>query len=470
MTAKRLKETGRTAQGVRLAACTLVAALSGSGWAQLQITAGSGPGERQPVISGDGRTVAYVAPSPQGSPSIFTVGPDGGPAIQRTSYIGVQLTSAYWFSWPSISISDDGSLVAFVSNLGTLHTVNLLTGGMTTLLSASWSANYPRLDPGGNFVVYGGGGGLYAIATTGGAPILLVPPGSGPIFSEVREGIVVYQSGAEVFTVPLTGGTPTQVTTGSGGFNRYARLVPGTTHAVYQAYVSGALILRSVDVAVGPSSQSTIVGPMVGERLPVPTADGEVYFEAVINNLQEVHRVNLDGTGILPSTAGSGSGLRRPHPDLHGHVIVYQAPVAGGGYEVFRIRTCADATIQPYGAAGLPSVGTLVATADWYRCTLRLGLVTNLVPGTLAFLAIGTAAQSPGLAIPGASGNLLHVSLTPPAAFLIAPLTLDTGSGAGIGFPIPVGLSGTFFSQWAVVDPPANLAGIVTGSGLTITF
>ena len=85
------------------------------------------------------------------------------------------------------------------------------------------------------------------------------------------------------------------------------------------------------------------------------------------------------------------------------------------------------------------------------------------LPNTAGVFALGLSNTTwsggalPALVVPGV---FLNVSLD-----LLIPITTDANGGAGIPLAVPLGISGTFYSQWAVFDPNTPNGIAVTKGG-----
>lgn len=454
----------------------VVAALSLTalvGAQQLRLTTGSGGGERQPVVSADGSTVAYVA-IVAGVREVFTVPVDGGTSVQRTNGAAVRVGNGVFDAWPSLSISDEGSRIAYWNAAG-VHVLDTVANS-DTIVAAANAIPYPQIDASGQWVVYqspiggqqevflvpAGGGTAQQITTASGAgrrlPDVHVDTGGVKIlFQKQISGFL------EVFVHDVTAATTTALTSGSGPGNRYARFAHAGGTFTYDSTASGSKEVWIGDIAGGAPTSLTSVGKP-GDRLAVLTSDDQAFLQSPSTSL-EVLRVNDDGTNLVVLSANSTGGLRRVSSDLHGHVFVYQSGNSGGSLEVFQHRLCAEATFTDYGVDGQPSVGQLQGSRDWYRCDVSFRIDTSL-SGNSAALFIAAQPLLPGFPLPGAPGNFFYLQ----GSVLSLPLTLGAGGEGAKTFPIDAALRGTLYYQWAILDPPANPLSVVTSKGTQVDF
>ena len=456
-------------RGARLlvVAGTLTLTLAG----QIQLTSGSGGGERQPVLSADGTTVAYVAVV-GGVREVFTVPVFGGAPVQRTTNAEARVGGTTVFdAWPSLSISDDGNRVAYWT-VGGVRVLDI-AANTDTLVSTASLLPYPQLSGDGARVVFqdlvNGDLEVFVVSAGGGAATQLTT-GSGPgrRLPHLRGERVVFQRPVREFEEVFVHDLATSTTSGplsgnSARGNRYARLTHDARTVVYEAVVDpgASKEVFAYDMATATSRQVTSAS-LRGDRLAAPTVDGEAYLERSAVN-REVQRVELS-TGVLAAvTTASGGGHRRVSVDRHGALAVYQAPV-GDTLEVFARMLAYPPTFTPYGQPGMPSTGVLEEVDALYRRTFALALRTSLAPGSASVLLIG--AQPLALPIPGAPGSFLYVD-----PLVALPTVLDAQGAASVRFGSPLTLGGGgAFAQWAVFDPPANSFGWVTAKGVRVHF
>jgi hypothetical protein len=434
----------------------------------LRLTTASGGGERQPVVSGDGRTVAYLAMK-AGVREVFTVGSDGGTPVQRTTGADVGLGYSAFDSWPALSISRDGTKVCWWNGQG-VHVTD--TAATTDKIVATTNVlSYPQVDATGSRLVYqepvSGVFEVFLVPVTGGPSTQVTQSsGAGRRLPHLRANFVVYQKPVsgyqELFLHDLIANTSKQITTGSGPGNRYGRFAADGLSVIYEAITAGKKEVWRVDLATSTAKQVTNV-QRIGDRLPVQTGDREIFFESRPLTM-EVQRCEIDGTGLLAVTTGTGGGIRRASSDDHGHVVVYQAVDASGILEVFRWRFCPEVALTAYGQHGTPSRGSLASQSGWFRSDWQPALSTALGTAPGAFL-LGTQQLLPGTPLPGAPGNFLY---TPPLVLLVT--AADTSGRFQVALPIPQALQATIYYQWAVIDAAANKLGIVTSEGTRAAF
>ncbi|MGE3174879.1 MAG: hypothetical protein AB7O97_19785 [Planctomycetota bacterium] len=451
---------------------TLVVALAGAlscagtSPAQLPVprTSGSGPGERHPVAALDADVVAFVRPGASGARELWTVGAAGA-ALQRTFGADVRVGWSRLDHWPSLSISDDGARIAWWNAQG-VHLLDLVAG-TDTVLAAADLLPYPQLDGAGGTVVFqapvAGAMEVFSVDVASGAVTQrTASSGPGRRLPHVRQGRVLFQKRVgeqmELFTVELqTGAVNGPWTSGSGGGNRYGRLVPDGTHAVCEVVRGGQKELLQVDLATGAAVQLTGLGA-AGDRLAAPTDVGEVLFE-------------VGGGGGLFATdpvvtsvvASAQRNLRRVSADRSGRRLWFQQQ-SGAAMEVFTLALCGELAVVPFGTAGVPSVGTVLEFASERRCITTLGVDTALAAGTLGVVGIGP--QTAPVPLAGAPGNALLLS--PQASYLVF------GDAAGrfeLSLPVPPGLQGVAVAaQFGLFDLPANALGVVVSRGFALTL
>lgn len=439
--------------------------------AQTQLTRNSGGGERQPVLNAEGTIVAYVGLT-SGVRDVFTVAIPGGTPTRRTTNADVHVGGTTVFdAWPSLSISDDGNRIAYWNATG-VHVLDL-AANTDTVVAPTNLLPYPQLSGDGQRVVYqapvAGDHEVFVVSATGGTPSQITTgSGVGRRLPYVRGDHVVFQKTVggfeEVFLHDLSTSTTTgPLSTSSGRGNRYARLDHDGTQIVYEALTNPGAIKEVFvhDIATATMRQVS-TSSLRGDRLAVPTADGEAFYELSAVN-REVQRVDLASSALAAVTAASSAGYRRVSVDRHGSLAVYQAE-AGGTTEVFARILCWVPTLGHYGQHGTPSSGVLQETDDVYRCTLTFGLDTGLASGTSAVFLLGLTQLA--VPLPNAPGNFLYVN-----PVLTLPMSLDGNGDLALTVNSPVTLSGSnAYAQWAVLDPPANGLGVVTSKGVRADF
>lgn len=449
----------------------LAAGLVGGGVsAQIQLTSNSGGGERQPVVNAAGTLVAYVGLA-AGVRDVFTVTLPPTAPVRRTTNADVRLGSTTIFdAWPSLSVSDDGDRIAYWNAAG-VHVLDLAASTDTVVATASLLP-YPQLGGDGSRVVYqapvAGDLEVFVVAANGGTPVQITSgSGVGRRLPHLRGDRVVFQKpvGAyeEVFLHDLaTSTTIGPLSTGSGRGNRYARLSHDGTHVVYEALTAGAIKeVFAYEVATATTRQVS-TSSLRGDRMAVPSADGEAFYEAGTTN-REVQRIDLANSTLATMTSNTSAGYRRASVDRHGSLAVYQAQ-AGSTTEVFARVLCWAPSLSHYGQHGTPSVGVLQEVDAVWRCTSRFGLDTSLPAGTTAVLMLGSTQLATPL--PNAPGNFLYVA---PAVSL--PVSLDAGGDAAFAVDSPPGLAGGHaYAQWAVRDAAANGLGVVSSKGIDLAL
>jgi hypothetical protein len=458
----------------RTLAVVVLAAAAAPAQIPLPLTAGSGCcGERQPMVNDQGTVVAW-ANLVGGVNELFTVPADGGAPVRRTTGASLIVGFGTFGNQPSITLSADGTRITYWNAAG-VHVVDTVAGNDRVLYSGGYPNHYPSIDPTGAQVVFqavvGSSQEVFLVPFTGGPAVPLTATGSGGDREpDVHGNLVVYQAVAggnlELFAYDLAGQTTRQITAGSGGGNRYPRFTADGRLVVYEVVspTTSSKEVWVVDPLVGVMSQRAVTTVASGgDRLGAMSQDGEIAFQSVAGGGLEVFLIDQNGTNLTQLTTGGLPAVRRPSVDAHGHLVVYQG-VVGGTFEVFRIRRCAEAAFAPYGAHGIPSVGTLASFQSWSRCQLTLGLSTSLAPGTAGLFLLGFTPVS--IPIPGAPGNTLYVIPS-----MVLPLALDGLGRATFTFPVPPGLAGvTAHYQWGLFDVPANPTGVVASEGTTMTF
>lgn len=438
--------------------------------AQIQLSSNSGGGERQPVISGHGFVVAYVA-LVGGTREVFTV-PIGGAPVRRTTNADVRIGGTTNFdAWPSLSISDTGNQITYWNAAG-VHVLDVASN-TDTLVSTASVLPYAQISGRGTRVVFqdlvAGNHEVFVVNASGGpATQLTTASGPGRRLPHFQGNLVVFQKpvGAfeEVFLHDLVTNTTTgPLTTTSGRGNRYARLSHDARTVVYEALVNPGAIKEvfSLDVATATVRQVSS-GSLRGDRLAAPTEDGEAFYELSAIN-REVQRIDLASSALAAVTASTSAGYRRISVDRHGGLAVYQAE-AGGATEVFVRVLGYPPALSHYGQHGVPSTGVLQDADDIYRRTFVLAIDTSLAPGSASLLLIGV--QQLALPIPNAPGNFLYVD-----PLIALPTVLNAGGDLSLSIASPVSLSGSSaFAQWVVNDAPANALGWVTSKGVRVDF
>lgn len=436
--------------------------------AQTRLTTVASAGERQPILALDAPVVAFVA-LVAGQREVFTVSTNGGAVVQRTTGADVWVGNSIFDAWPSLSISDDGTRIAYWNATG-VRVLDLVANTDTLVANANLLP-YPQLSGDGARVVYqapvNGDHEVFVVNATGGAPTqLTTTSGAGRRLPHVRGNFVVCQrlvAGAqELFGIDLnTQQMSGPHTTLSGYGNRYARLAPNADSVAYETVIN---TIKEVSVAALPGFNvlATSQGSLRGDRLPTPTEDGEVFLQANGTNLDVGRFDSRFGTRQALTTEPLG-GYRRPSGDRHGTVCVYQAEHQGFS-EVFLRRLCYPPQLSTFGQHGTPSVGVLQDSSDLDRCSFLLGLATSLAGGTPGVLLIGMTQQA--IPLPNAPGNFLY--LTPIAS---VGISLDAQGDIVFSLPSPPTLvGGAAFAQWALLDPPANGLGVVSSKGVRVQF
>lgn len=434
-----------------------------------RLSTGSGGGERMPVLSANGETVAFVA-FVGSVRELFTVPSDGGTPTRRTTGGNLRLGASIYDAWPSLSISDDGQRIAYW-NAGGVHIVDLVAATDRVVATASLLP-YPQISDDGAWVVYedlvGTDMEVFVVAAGGGTPQQLTSAsGPGRRLPHLRGGLVVMQrnlAGTQelfVYDRPqskLNG--PLSANSGRG--NRYARLAYDARSIAYEAVVNTNKELFTYEIASGNRRQVSTAA-LRGDRIAMPTQDGEAFYQLPVGSNLEVHAVDVATSAQLAVTTSSLAGHRRPSIDRHGAVVVYQAEYQGQ-VEVFARRFCQPVTVSHYGPHGPPSTGVLTELDRQYRRTLELGIDSSLPQGRSVLLLVGGASLN--LPIQGAPGNFLHAR--PDVALT---LQLDANGTASLALLSPTVLFGaSLYAQWAIADPTANSLGWVTSKGVRLAF
>ncbi|MEZ5964888.1 MAG: hypothetical protein R3F56_13695 [Planctomycetota bacterium] len=438
--------------------------------AQIQLTNASGGGERQPVLSADGRLVAYVAVS-AGVRDLFTVTLPPTAPVRRTTNADVRIGGTTVFdAWPSLSIADDGSRAVYW-NAGGVHVIDLGSNADAIVAPANLLP-YPQISGDGSRVVFqdlvAGDHEVFVVAAGGGTPTQITnSSGVGRRLPHIRGNRVVFQKLVagfeEVFLHDLATSTTTgPLSTNSGRGNRYARLTPDGRQIVYEALVAGAVKEVFVYDIATAATQQISSNSLRGDRMAVPSLDGEAFYELSAVN-REIQRVELNGSAQTAMTSSTSAGYRRISVDRHGSIAVFQAE-ASGTTEVFATVAAWPPLLSHYGQHGVPSIGTLQETDIVYRRTHSFGIDTGLASGTPATLLLGFGQLA--VPLPNAPGNFLYVT---PA--VTVPLGLDANGDAAVVVNSPTTLSGaSVFGQWALLDPPANGLGVVSSKGVRTAF
>lgn len=449
----------------------LLAGLAASGTTQVQLTNGSGGGERQPVMNANGTVVAYFG-MVGGVREVFTVATTGGAPVRRTTNADALLGGTTVFdAWPSLSISDDGNRIAYWNAAG-VHVLDIAANSDTVVAPANLLP-YPQISGDGTRVVYqhpvNGDHEVFVVSASGGTPAqITTTSGVGRRLPHIRGDRVVFQKTVagfeEVFLHDLASSNTTgPLSTTSGRGNRYARLTHDAAVIVYEALTNPGAIKEvfARDIAAATTRQVSS-NSLRGDRLAAPTEDGEAFYEKSVTN-REIHQIDLATSTGTVLTSNTRAGYRRISVDRHGTLAVYQNE-ANGTTEVFLRILCWAPTLSHYGQHGTPSTGVLQESDDVERCTFILGLDTSLPGGTAAVLLIGVAQTN--VPLPNAPGNFLY---TNPVVTLSATL-----NGAGdVAIPVNSPLfrsASSAFAQWALLDPPANALGVVSSRGIRIDF
>ncbi|MDP6425160.1 MAG: hypothetical protein QGG14_10475 [Planctomycetota bacterium] len=431
----------------------------------VKLTTGSGGGERQPVVSADGRVVAYLAMS-AGTRELFTIPTKGGTATARTTGKDVSVGYGTFDSWTSISMSANGRYITYW-NLSGVHLVDTVSK-TDTVVAKTFLIPYPRLDTAGKRAVWqspvNNQQEVFVMDLPNGTPKqITTTSGAGRRLPVVDGGLVLFQKTVggwhELFLHDVQLNKTTQLTTNSGPGNRYGNFAPGGDSIVYEAIASGC---KEVFVHSLLTSKTTKVSSLgkTGDRLPVATMDRHLFYQSRSNTL-EVYRADDDGKNVVTVTTGSSGGLRRPSTDAHGHVVVFQAANAGGTLEVWCYRYCPEVTLTRYGTHDKPSLGKLESDDYWYRCDLWPGIRTSLF-NYWAVWALGVRQTS--VKIPGTGSSLYTDPL------LLAPVHVPALGGAYARLPVPQAMKGTLYYQWFVFDASANALGIVGSEGTKASF
>ncbi len=447
--------------------CASLALLSLAVPAQTRLTTVAAGGERQPVLALDAPLVAFVS-LVGGRREVFTVPTRGGTVVQRTTGADVWVGNSIYDAWPSLSISDDGTRIAYWNATG-VHVLDLVANSDTVVTAANLMP-YPQLTGDGTRVVYqaliGSDHEVFVVNATGGAATQLTTnSGAGRRLPHVRGNTVVFQkmvAGAhELFSIDL--GTQTVSgphTSNSGRGNRYARLAPDASSVAYEAVIA---TIKEVTVRSLPgwTFVATTQGSSRGDRLAAPTQDGEVMLQANGQNL-DVGRFDSRFGGQVALTTEPRGGYRRPSVDRNGTTFVYQAEYQGFS-EVFVRRLAYQPQLSTFGVHGTPSVGALQDASSFQRRDFVLTLNTSLGGAAGAFL-VGVVQQA--VPLPNAPGNFLYVN-----PVIALPVTLAGNGSVSALLPCPTFVgAGTAYAQWAVLDPPANALGLVSSRGVRVAF
>ncbi|MCA8955119.1 MAG: hypothetical protein KDC87_03540 [Planctomycetes bacterium] len=434
----------------------------------VQLTNGSGGGERQAVVSANGRFVAYAAIA-SGVRELFTVPIDGGTPARLTTGADLRVGRGTFDSWPALSITDSGRWISYWNDTG-VHVVDTVAN-TDKVVGTSTLFPYPHADELAGTVVWQQevGGALEVMVGTlnGSTPVQLTSgSGVGNRFPHARGTLLLYQKPVggfqELFLYDSGTQNTQQLTNGSGPGNRYGRLSLDGQQVVYEALVGGTKEVWVIPLATKQPKKLTALSTS-GDRLAFMSGDQQVFYESPAQTL-DIHRIDQDGSNQKVLVANVGGGLRRATVDVHGHVVVYQAPV-GASLEVFRLRLCREATANGYGVHGTPSTGSLSSLRAWYRCDLELALRTSLPLGTQGLFVLSTTQIFPGIPFPGAPGNFLYTGVD----FLLGR-SADASGTLRVTVPIDPSMAGIVYYQWAVLDPNANTAGLVTSEGTRLAL
>lgn len=428
-----------------------------------RLTTGSGPGARHPIMALDADTIVYVA-MPGQTRELFAVATDGSAPTQLTTAADVHARNGTFDVWAPISVSDDGNVVAYWNAQG-VHCLDRVSGtdvvvAITTLLPC------PRLDGDGDSLVFqapvNGDLEVFLVDSAGMNPPqqLTSSSGAGRRMPFIRGDQVLLQKlvgyEMELFVYDLSISTlGPALTSGSGGGNRHGRLTPDGDAVVYEAVVGGVQTAMRLDLTT--SNLTVVATGTTGSRLPQADGDDQVLLQSNIVGTEVVYA----GPALQTISTTSRRGHRMPSLDRHGQVFVWQQEYQDN-LEVFVMRRCWPAAVSNYGSAGTPSVGTLAAFDETWRCEQSVGLRTQLPPSTVGVYAAGFQQQN--LPLPQAPGNSLLVD------FILTTLVIaDTQGDVRAAVPISSNLFGfTFYAQFGLLDPAANALGIVSSEGFAI--
>ncbi|MCA8954198.1 MAG: hypothetical protein KDE27_32115 [Planctomycetes bacterium] len=428
------------------------------------LSSSSGPGTRHPVVALDADAVAWVA-MPASGRELYVAATDGSPPVQLTTGANVRVGHGTFDQWSPISISDDGNVLAYWNPQG-VHVLDR-QANTDTVVSSAFLLAFPRLAGDGSRLVYQdndpitGDHEVFLVDSAGTNPPVQLTQnsGAGRRLPFLRGDQVLFQKpvGAqmELFVYDLVTSTlGPALTSGSGGGNRHGRFTPAGDAVVYEAVVGDEQTAMVLDLAT--MTATAIGGGSSGARMPQGDGDGQVVLQSTVT----MPAVELYDPTIATVSAGSRGGNRLPSLDRHGQLIAWQEEFQGQ-LEVFVLRRAWPAMVSTYGTAGTPSTGSVQVFDYEERLDLHLGVDTQL--GSVgAVFALGF--QQTNLPVNGAPGNS---QLVIPVASLF--LLTDPQGDAEIAIRLSPNLLGFgFAAQFAVLDTPANAAGIVTSQGLAV--
>jgi len=212
----------------------------------------------------------------------------------------------------------------------TLETVDIDTGLRRVVLRQAAHFEAPNWSPDGKWLLYNGGGALYRIAVSGGAPERI---GTGDIRLNNDHGISpdgrlvaisgsAGRGGSQIFVVPITGGVPRLVVSARPSY--WHGWSPDGKTLVYCAERNGNYDVYSIPVEGGEERRLTTAEGL--DDGPEYSPDGKwIYFNSERSGLMQIWRMRPDGTEQELVSRGAPSADWFAHPSPDGRWIVYLA-------------------------------------------------------------------------------------------------------------------------------------------------
>lgn len=449
----------------------------------------------EPVISGDGRFVAFesdatnlVAGDTNGVRDVFLHDALGGVTTRvSVSSLGAQANTLATMA----AISADGHVLAFASAATTLVSgvspfgwqifVHERLTGTTTLGSvaigggpASGTCYTPSLSADGRMLCFSSNAGNLALADADGFQDIFV-----------RDRVTGVTSCASLATGGIKSNSDSQwpAISADGGTVAYqsaaTNLVPGDTNGITDVFARDMLAGVTTRVSVSTAGVQGNGGSDGTSQVPALSADGRyVAFRSIATNLAPntigwnaiLLRDRAAGTTIslCLTQGGTAASADAHHPCMSadGRFVAFQSAasdlVAGDANSVWDIFvrgalpvTWINLGSALAGIAGPPVLkgsGTLAAGSS---CSLALSQARPLATAMLFVAASSTPAPFKG------------GTLVPVPALLTLPLGTSAGGTIVLPFTWPAGIpsGSSFYFQMAIADPAA-VAGVALSNAL----
>jgi hypothetical protein len=229
----------------------------------------------------------------------------------------------------------------------------------------------------------------------------------------------------------------------------------------------------SARLTVGANGVITVEGAFAGLTSPTSAAHVHVGAPGVAGGV--VFALTIAGTrlsGTFTPTAANLTALRAGNWYVNVHTTAFP-----GGEIRGQIGPAQLATTFGEGCPGSngtrPQIGA--SSAPVLASALRIDLYGGPNAPTLAVFALGANRDSSGaLSLPaeltaaGLPAPRCHALVDPAATVVVFTNALGCGA-VQLNVPLAASLRGVrYFGQWFVFDGPANAAGVVTSSGLTL--